>query len=157
MATLFCDQGTNFVGANSELKQALAELDHDRLTRLLASSVFKFKVPHECHHGGVWESQIRTVRNSLKSVIELANVHLDDSSLRTFSYEATYIVNSRPLSTVSVNDPLAEPPITPNALLHGNIEGICLPLAISVLKMLTHESDGRCLHTKLMEESAIPQ
>ena len=39
VATLFCDQGTNFVRANNELKQAFAELDHDRLTRLLASSV----------------------------------------------------------------------------------------------------------------------
>ena len=129
--TIFCDQGTNFVGGNNELKNAMTELDHNKLEVSLSKKQveFKFNVPHASEQGGVWERQIRTVRNVLKSVIDFANTRLDDSSLRTLFYEATYIVNNRPLSPVSLNDPLAEPPITPNALLHGRLEAVLPPPA----------------------------
>ena len=127
--TIFCDQGTNFVGAHNEMQQALTELEHSKLEIFLSSKQveFKFNVPHASEQAGVWERQIRTTRSVLRSVIDFSNTRLDDSSLRTFFYEAAYIVNSRPLSPVSLNDPLAEPPVTPNALLHGKLEGVLPP------------------------------
>ena len=127
--TIFCDQGSNFIGGSNELKQAMTELNNEALQVFLAKKQIelKFNVPHASEQGGVWERQIRTVRNVLKSVIEFSNARLDDSSLRTLFYEATYIVNSRPLSPMSLNDPLSDPPITPNALLHGKIEGVLPP------------------------------
>ena len=126
---LRCDQGSNFIGADNELRQALTELDSVKMENFLAHKQveFKFNVPHASEQGGVWERQIRTVRKTLKSVVEFSNARLDDSSLRTLLHEAAYIVNSRPLSSVSVNDPLAEPPVTPNALLHGKLEGALPP------------------------------
>ena len=44
-------------------------------------------------------------------------VQLDDESLSTFLYEASAIVNSRPLSTEIINAPLSDPPLSPNLLL----------------------------------------
>ena len=126
---IFCDNATNFIGANNEMKQALKQMEPEKIENFLASKQveFKFNTPHASHQGGVYERQIRTVRDVLRSVIDLANLRLDDSSLRTLLYEASYIVNSRPLSVTSLNDPLSDPPITPNALIHGKIEGVLPP------------------------------
>lgn len=51
--------------------------------------------------------------------VALAQVkgRLDDTSLRTFFYEAMSIVNSRPLTTNTINDPESVEPLTPNHLL----------------------------------------
>ena len=42
---------------------------------------------------------------------------LDDESLRNVLYEAAAIVNSRPLTVGTLNDPLTTPPLSPNLLL----------------------------------------
>ena len=76
-----------------------------------------FNTPHASHRGGVWERQIRTVKNVLRSTIDLCPSRLDDASLRTLMYEAMAIVNSRPLTPVETSDPCSEPPITPNQLI----------------------------------------
>lgn len=114
-----CDQGTNFVGAKNELKNALKEIDADRLTVFLAEKQcdFVLNAPHSSHAGGVWERQIRTVRNVLRSTLSLSSDRLDDASLRTFFYEAMAIVNSRPLTVDNLNDPNSLAPLTPNNLL----------------------------------------
>lgn len=114
-----CDQGTNFVGAKNELKNALKEIDADRLTVFLAEKQcdFVLNAPHSSHAGGVWERQIRTVRNVLRSTLSLSSDRLDDASLRTLFYEAMAIVNSRPLTVDNLNDPNSLAPLTPNNLL----------------------------------------
>ncbi len=58
---------------------------------------FIFNAASASHSGGVWERQIRTVRNVLNSTLSQCPGRLDDSSLRTLFYEAMAIVNSRPL------------------------------------------------------------
>lgn len=114
-----CDQGTNFVGAKNELKNALKGIDADRLTVFLAEKQcdFVLNAPHSSHAGGVWERQIRTVRNVLRSTLSLSSDRLDDASLRTLFYEAMAIVNSRPLTVDNLNDPNSLAPLTPNNLL----------------------------------------
>ncbi|KAL7877209.1 hypothetical protein SRHO_G00038520 [Serrasalmus rhombeus] len=69
------------------------------------------------HRGGIWERQIRTTRSVMSSVLAQAKGKLDDSSLRTFFYEAMFIVNSRPLTTNTLADPKSIEPLTPNHLL----------------------------------------
>lgn len=96
---LRCDRGTNFVGAENELRDAVKELDDQQLQRYLTSEgcdfiTFKMKVPSASHMGGVWERQIRSVRNVLSSLMEHCGSHLDDEMLRTFMCEAAAIVNS---------------------------------------------------------------
>ncbi|KAL1280039.1 hypothetical protein QQF64_014639 [Cirrhinus molitorella] len=69
------------------------------------------------HAGGVWERQIRTIRNVLNVTIAQCSGRLDDASLRTLFYEAMAIVNSRPLNVDGINDPMAPEPLTPNHLI----------------------------------------
>ena len=62
------DQGTNIVGAQTELKKALEEMEHDDIQRRLSKDfnsdwVIKWKrnPPAASHMGGIWERQIRSV------------------------------------------------------------------------------------------------
>ncbi|XP_056597979.1 uncharacterized protein LOC130433119 [Triplophysa dalaica] len=113
------DQGTNFIGAKNELTKALNELDKERLTAYLAQKQcdFTFNVPDASHMGGIWERQIRTIRSVLNWVLSQSAGRLDDASLRTFLYEAMSIINCRPLTTDTINDPKSLEPLTPNHLL----------------------------------------
>ena len=57
------DQGTNFVGASNELKNALKEMDEEKISAYLHENScewipFQFNVPHASHMGVVWERQI---------------------------------------------------------------------------------------------------
>ena len=67
--------------------------------------------------GGVWERQIRSVRNVLASLLESHGTQLDDESLRTFMIEAEAIVNCRPLAVNTINSSQYPEPLTPNHLL----------------------------------------
>lgn len=116
------DQGTNFVGAMNELQQALSTLNHERIRQELLSTNcdsidFKMNPPHASHMGGVWERQIRTVRNVLASLLHHHGTQLDGESLRTFMVEAEAIVNCRPLTVDTINTALTPQPLTPNHLL----------------------------------------
>ncbi len=116
---LHCDQGTNFVGAKNEFKEALKQCDTKTIESFLAERQceFIFNAPSASHAGGVWERQIRTVRNVLNATLCQYSGRLDDSSLRTLFYEAMAIVNSRPLTVNEVNDPTSLEPLTPNHLI----------------------------------------
>ncbi|XP_051813869.1 uncharacterized protein LOC127536725 [Acanthochromis polyacanthus] len=109
---LHCDQGTNFIGARNEF---LTQATQEKVKELGIS--FIFNPPASSHMGGVWERQIRTIRNVLRSILDQSASRLDTSSLRTFMYEAMAIVNSRPLSVECINDPVGPEPLTPNHIL----------------------------------------
>ena len=116
------DQGTNFVGAKGELKESLNEMDNDVIRNELLRRncdwiIQKMNVPYASHMGGVWERQIRSVRNILCVLFSQHGRILDDESLRTFITEAESIVNGRPLSVENLNSPLALEPLTPNHIL----------------------------------------
>lgn len=114
------DQGSNFVGAKNELNKALKEIDKEKVTEYLLEKQcdFHMNAPSASHTGGVWERQIRTVRNVLSSMLKKNAGRLDDTSLRTLFYEVMSIVNSRPLTVNDINDPTSLEPLTPNHLLH---------------------------------------
>lgn len=78
---------------------------------------FQTNVPTASHMGGVWERQIRTVRNVLDALLDDHGTQLDEESLRTFMCEAESIVNSRPLTTDSLTSADGAEPLTPNHLL----------------------------------------
>ena len=116
------DQGTYFVGARPELKQALKEMNHEKVkSQLLKENCdwfeFKMNVPTASHMGGVWERQIKSVRNVLDALLRKNGAQLDDESLRTLMCEAEAIVNGRPLTVDSLNDPDSLTPLTPNHIL----------------------------------------
>ncbi|KAK3096117.1 hypothetical protein FSP39_023413 [Pinctada imbricata] len=122
------DRGTNFIGAKRELREAVEEMDDDHLKHYLSDLgcdflVFKTNVPSASHMGGIWERQIRTVRSTLSSIMQDFGSQLDDETLRTFFSEAMAIVNSRPLSIATLNDPLSVEPLTPNHLIDNEVKG----------------------------------
>ena len=113
------DQGSNFVGARNELASALKELHGDKIQSYLTKNRcdFLMNVPYSSHRGGVWERQIRTTRSILNNILNDFKGRLDTSSLRTFFYEVMAIINSRPLTCQTLNDPKSLEPLTPNHLL----------------------------------------
>lgn len=111
--------GTKFVGAKNELKKALKQCDTKALEFFLADKQceFIFNAPSASHAGGVWERQIRTIRNVLNITIAQCPGGLVDASLRTLFYEAMAIVNSRPLKVDGIIDSKSLEPLTPNHLI----------------------------------------
>ena len=67
--------------------------------------------------GGVWERQIRSVCNVLSSLLQTNGFQFNHEAVTTFMCEAEAIVNSRPLTTDSLNNPTSLNPLTPNHLL----------------------------------------
>ncbi|XP_064107904.1 uncharacterized protein LOC135216464 [Macrobrachium nipponense] len=113
-----CDNGTNFHGAERELKAALDEMEEKKIEKYLSHHhiEWKFNPPAASHMGGCWERQIRTVRKVLSALVKEFGERLNDESLRTLLCEVESIVNSRPLTTVSDSVDDLEP-LTPNHLL----------------------------------------
>ena len=123
-----CDQGSNFIGAKHELKEELKKLDHKTVTsRLLELECeFKFNPPSSSHMGGIWERQIRNIRNVLTGILDNCAARLDTSCLRTLMYEAMAIVNSRPLTVENLERADGPLPLTPNHVLTMK-SGIVMP------------------------------
>lgn len=110
------DNGTNFIGAERELREAVGELNHERIQGALISAGVKwsFNPPAGSHHGGVWECMIRMVRRVLNSVLHQQT--LDDDGLHTVMCEVEAILNDRPITQLS-DDPNDLEALTPNHLL----------------------------------------
>ena len=116
VSNLRSDNGTNFIGANKELKQSLAALNNAKIQDALIQDGIKwsFNTPSASHQGGVWERLIRSVRSILTSV--LGQQILDDEGLQTLFCEVEAILNDRPLTKVS-DDPNDLEALTPNHIL----------------------------------------
>ena len=63
----------------------------------------------------------------MNALIRQHGQRLDDESLRTFLCESEAIVNGRPLTVETLNDPLSPLPLTPNALLTGKTKLVLPP------------------------------
>ena len=74
-------------------------------------------MPQASHTGGTWERLVQSVKRVLNGIIVERYAGMTDEMLRTFLAEAASIVNSRPLSTQCLGDPLSPRPLCPNDLL----------------------------------------
>ena len=110
------DNGTNFVGAERVLREALEGWNMAQINDALLQKGIKwtFNPPTGSHHGGVWERLIRSVRKVLNSTLKVQN--LDEEGLHTVLCEAEAIINSRPITRAST-DPNDLEALTPNHLL----------------------------------------
>ena len=116
------DQGTNFIGAKRELREALQSMDQNKISAEMLKEncdwiTFKMNPPSASHAGGVWERQIRTIRSVLSALLEKSASSLDGESFHTLICETEAIVNSRPLTVDSLSDPESPSPLTPNHIL----------------------------------------
>nr|XP_055074008.1 uncharacterized protein LOC129453697 [Misgurnus anguillicaudatus] len=116
-AELYSDQGTNFRGGNTELKEAFSQLSDDLQQQLAQQQIsFHFNPPSAPHFGGVWEREIRSVKAALYTT--LGSEMVSEEVLRTVLIEIEAILNSKPLGYVSA-DIADVDPVTPNYLLMG--------------------------------------
>ena len=106
-------------GTRNELTSPLKVVDEERVAVFLVERHFDFcmNIPDASHVGGVWERQIHTVRSVLSSVLAQSTGRVGDASLGTFSYEAMSIVDGRPLTVDTINNPTSFKLLTPNHLL----------------------------------------
>lgn len=120
-AELYSDQGTNFRGGNTELKEAFRQLSGDLQQQLAKQQIsFHFNPPAAPHFGGVWEREIRSIKAALYTT--LGSDTVTEEVLRTVLIEIEAILNSKPLGYVSAD--IADlDPITPNCLLMGRPDG----------------------------------
>ena len=120
------DNGTNFRGADRELKAALEDFRQDRLAAECSSKgiSWHFNPPLAPHMGGSWERLVRAVKIAMKSVMKERVV--TEEVLATVFAEAEQLVNSRPLTHVSV-DPDDEESLTPNHFLIGSSSATSRP------------------------------
>ena len=124
--TLTCDNGTNFRGAERELKSLIEGLNPIQLQDYASSNGFKFRFnpPGAPHMGGVFESLIKSSKRAIRAVLK--NAEFTDGELISAFNEAENILNSRPLGYQS-NDPNDFRTLTPASFLHGRLDGSILP------------------------------
>ncbi|XP_070567315.1 uncharacterized protein [Ptychodera flava] len=117
------DNGTNFVGARRILQEEIDKWNQQKIQdNLLQDNIeWKFNPPYGSHFGGVWERQIRTVRQLLLSLVK--QQQLTDESLRTFLCEVEHTINCRPI-TKSSDEVKDLDALTPSMLL--NMKGAAL-------------------------------
>ena len=110
------DNGSNFVGGERELREAIAGWNQDQVHQFLLQKSIKwtFNPPASSHFGGVWERCIRTVRKVLNALLK--EQVLNDEGLTTLMCEVEWIINGRPITKLS-DDPRDLSPLTPNHLL----------------------------------------
>jgi hypothetical protein len=110
------DNGRNFIAGDRELRDILADWNHERIRHHLQprNITWLFNPPHASHMGGVWERQIRTVRRIFAGLTR--EQRLTDEALHTFLVIAEGIVNNRPL-TPAPGDVGEMSALTPNHLL----------------------------------------
>ena len=116
--TIISDNGTNFVGAASELKAFMNEWDKAQIENDLAQKriVWKFNPPGAPHFGGIWERLVQSCKKVMIAILD--NRSLTDEVLSTTMCVVEQTLNARPLTAVS-DDPEDLTALTPNHFLLG--------------------------------------
>lgn len=106
------DQGTNFVGAARVLANASVPID------------WVFNTPKNPEAGGCWERMIGLVKKILHTALHEQAPQVE--TLNAILLDAEFLINSRPLTDVSVHSG-DEEPITPNHFLLGGCGLVATP------------------------------
>ena len=116
--SLFSDNGSNFVGAERQLRESLMEWEQTKIADMCSQQDIQwhFIPPGAPHMGGAWERLVGSVKRALKIV--MGETVLTDEVLHTLLTEVESMLNGRPLTYVSSDGRDLEP-LTPNHLLLG--------------------------------------
>lgn len=146
-ATLTSDCGTNFKGADTQLRNWLTETsaESQRLASLLANdgTEWKFNPPSASHFGGKWEAGVKAMKFHLKRVI--AETLLTFEEMTTLLTQVEAVLNSRPLCPLT-DDPDDLTAITPGHFIMG-----CAPTVIPE-PSLEYEKSSRLSRWQLLRQ-----
>ena len=111
---MLSDNGKTFKGAARMLRSIVSQEDTQRYLSGM-SIKWDFNLPKAPWWGGVFERLIRSTKRCLRKVLGQAKLTLDE--LLTAVVEVEAVLNSRPLTYVSMDD--VEEPLTPSHFLNG--------------------------------------
>lgn len=118
--TMYSDNGKNFVGTITEIKEIVKFLTNskDATTRFATKLgvTWKFIPSYSPHFGGLWESSVKSCKFHIKRVA--GNTPLTFEEFDTLLAQVESILNSRPLSPLS-SDPSDLSPLTPGHFIIG--------------------------------------
>ncbi|KAL4141999.1 hypothetical protein QTP88_004531 [Uroleucon formosanum] len=114
---VFSDCGTNFIGADRQLRMLLESPEGQAaIANTRAACVWHFNPPSAPHFGGLWEAAVRSTKRLLVRVIGTHIFTYEEFSTVLARVEA--ILNSRPLTPAS-SDPHDLECLTPGHFLIG--------------------------------------
>lgn len=118
----YSDRGTNFVGADKELRNALQDINQEKIINEFTSpdTAWIFNPPASPHMGGSWERLIQSVKRNLYEILGARRPN--DEEFRNVLVEIENILNTRPLTHVPIDEE-SEAALTPNHLLLGSSGG----------------------------------
>ena len=101
---LYSDNGSNFRGADREMREALTKWKEENVNAELQPQGIEWVFgPARCGSaGGVWERMIGLTKNLLKSVIK--GQILDAGTWETYLFATMAIMNRRPLTPAAAGD-----------------------------------------------------
>lgn len=118
---MFSDNGTNFVGANRELKEMydLIKKNENYVAEKLAQSKIKwsFIPPKAPHFGGIWEAAVKSFKRHFYKICN--NMILTFEECYTLITQIESILNSRRLTQLS-SDPNDLSYLCPSHFLFGD-------------------------------------
>ena len=120
---IMSDHGTNFVGANRELKEMYdllkEQMAKSEISRFCSTQniQWKFIPEHTPHFGGLWEAAMKSMKFHFKRVI--GDVKLNYEELTTVLTQIESCLNSRPITSSPVNDDDGMEALTPGHFLIG--------------------------------------
>ncbi|XP_073821123.1 uncharacterized protein [Musca autumnalis] len=117
---IYTDNGTNFKATAKIFSPESKAFDLKDTASMLDHIKWKFNPPAAPHMGGAWERLVRSVKTTVYSICPNAN--FNDETLRNAMAEAEFIINSRPLTFVSLES-CDDEALTPNHLLLGSSSG----------------------------------
>ncbi|XP_052218275.1 uncharacterized protein LOC127835894 [Dreissena polymorpha] len=124
--SVYSDNGTNFVGADKELRELVQNVDKDKIKESAANRGIQwfFNPPVAPHWGGVHEIMIKSAKRAISAILTSADI--SDEELITACTGAESLINSRPLTYQSANVDDCTP-LTPNHFLFGQVGGQFAP------------------------------
>lgn len=143
--SLHSDNGTNFHGADQELREAYfkAIRDPEFLSQLATDMVaWHFLPPSAPHFGGLWEAGIRSIKSHLKRYIGHHTLTFEE--MTTFLCRVEACLNSRPIAALSDNIDDYKP-LTPGYFLIGT--SLLAPPEPSLLEL----NENRLSHWQLVQ------